>query len=44
MVLKAIELGMDEDGQVDEQAKRVANLTAVNAIHEDMMLRTAGKT
>lgn len=36
MVLKAIELGMEEDGQVDDQAKRVSNLVAVNAMYEDI--------
>jgi foldase protein PrsA len=42
MVLKAIELGMDEDGQVDEQARRIANLGAVTKMRND--IATVGQT
>lgn len=36
MVLKALELGMDEDGSVQEQASRIANLTAVTNMRADI--------
>lgn len=36
MVLKAVELGMDQDGTVDAQAERIANLTAVSAMRNDV--------
>lgn len=42
MVLKAIELGMDQDGQVDQQAERIANLTAVSNMRNDVA--SASKT
>lgn len=36
MVLKALELGLDEDGSVSEQAERIANLTAVTNMRNDV--------
>ena len=36
MLLKAIDLGMDEDGQVEVQARRISNLTAVTRMRNDI--------
>jgi parvulin-like peptidyl-prolyl isomerase len=36
MLLKAIDLGMGEDGQVDQQATRVSNLTAVTTMRNEI--------
>ena len=36
MVLKAIELGLDEDGAVNEQAEKIAGLTAVSKMRNDV--------
>ena len=36
MLLKAVELGMDEDGQVESQARRISNLTAVTRMRNDI--------
>ena len=36
MVLKAIDLGMDEDGQIEDQAKRISNLTAVTRMRNEI--------
>jgi|GEM_PF-2805175 len=36
LVLKAVEFGMDEDGTVNSQARRIANLTAVTNMRNDI--------
>jgi parvulin-like peptidyl-prolyl isomerase len=36
MVLKAVELGIDEDGTVDEQAQKIAGLTAVSKMRNEV--------
>lgn len=36
MVMKAVELGMDEDGEVNSQAQKIADLTAVTKLRNEV--------